>query len=393
MESKMETIKSLVQQYWLEAVDDKKFLDNFNTLVELKGDMAYSAIFKLLADMNIPPSDAKVHWGQFLKHRDMLLAQVQTSINLVAILCDYLTQQEFMFTPKLTDLSSFEDTIQKSTHDELTHLLNRSFFQENLDHQLAQAKRNESSLSLLFIDIDDFKEINDEFGHQAGDTVLCSVAKLLDEEIRQSDFAIRYGGEEFVVVMPETGTVDALILSERIRRSIEEHKYVYKKSKLRLTVSGGVASYPNDANDKEDLIYYADSALYRSKGAGKNCISVFKEDKRRFLRIKLEGPVRVRQMDFNRKEEFSGICKDIGIGGILFENNCSLDLGTELQVSTTISSKDSLVLIGTVVRVELVAPDRYDIGMAMSFKELDKLAKSEITKVLIQQIVEKKCTS
>ncbi|WP_019615387.1 diguanylate cyclase [Psychromonas ossibalaenae] len=382
----METIKLTVQKYWLEAVDDQQFLDDLGVLAELKGDRVYSETFKLLADFTISPADAGRHWGLFLKHRDLLLNQLNSSINMVALLCDYLARQNFKFTPKITDMMSFEETLNKSTHDELTHLLNRSFFEETLEHQLAQAKRLESLISLLFIDIDDFKEVNDNYGHQAGDSVLCIVAKIIEQEIRQSDFAVRFGGEEFVIVMPNTASMDALILAERIRRNIADHRFINDGKELRLTISGGVTTYPIDADNKEDLIYYADSALYQAKGAGKNCISIYKADKRRYLRIALDGKVRVRQLDFNCNEEYTGISKDIGIGGILFENNCPMDLGTNVQLSTKINNNDPIVLIGTVVRVELITVDRYDIGVALSFKELDKLAKTEIAKVVVKHV-------
>jgi len=369
----------------LESGDEEILLEDLQALIETEGEMTYPIIFNLLANLKFSLEDATLHWHQLLVHRQNLLNQIKRPMALVTVLCDYLTTQEdFGINPKLIDIKSFEHVIRTSTHDGLTGLLNRNYFQDTLGHQLAQAQRFESSLSLLFIDIDDFKEVNDSFGHVAGDSVIRKVAKIIESEIRQSDLAIRYGGEEFVVLMPGTASIDALVLAERIRNNIAESVLVTDAGDIKMSISGGVATYPVDAKNKEELIYFADSALYLSKGAGKNCISVFKEDKRRFMRIDVNEPVRIRPLDFNSIEEFAGNSKDISIGGILFESSCAFELGTKVQLTIQLNNKGPTLLIGTVVRVELTEDNLYDIGMALSFKELDKLVRSEITQVLIK---------
>lgn len=379
----METIEPKVLKICLNSSDDNILLKDLQSLIDVEGDMTYPVIFSLLANLKLSQEEAKLHWFQLLAHREGLLGLVKRPMTLVTVLCDYLASRDDLeINPKLVDIKSFEHVIRTSTHDALTGLLNRNYFQDTLGHQLAQTQRFDSNLSLLFIDIDDFKEINDEFGHVVGDNVICRVAEIIKDEIRQSDLAIRYGGEEFVVLMPGTASIDALVLAERIRTNIAESVLVTDTGDIRMSISGGVATYPVEAKNGEELVYFADSALYLSKGAGKNRISVFKEDKRRFMRIEVSEPVRIRPLDFNSVEEFSGISKDIGIGGILFENNFPFDLGTKVQLTIRLNQKDLTLLIGTVVRVELVGKDLFDIGMALSFKELDKIVRSEITKVL-----------
>jgi len=176
-----------------------------------------------------------------------------------------------------------------------------------------------------------------------------------------------------------------LILAERMRVNIEKRKLEVNDKALTVTISGGIASYPVNAQNVDDLISCADSALYRAKGAGKNNISLFKEDNRRFLRIDLRKTIQVKELGFSHLDAFLGKGKDICVGGILFENNRPLTIGTKVQISVPIGNDGPVLLIGTVVRVELLAPEKYDIGVVIAFKEMDKLAKNEISRFLVSQ--------
>jgi len=126
----------------------------------------------------------------------------------------------------------------------------------------------------------------------------------------------------------------------------------------------------------------ADSAVYLSKGAGKNCISHFKVEKRRYLRVKINQPVMAKELDFNKSKVFSGKSKDICVGGILFENPEPLPLGSLITVKIDVNGKEPIIIIGSVVRIEAFGENRYDIGMTTSFKELDKILTDEIAGIL-----------
>jgi diguanylate cyclase (GGDEF)-like protein len=119
-------------------------------------------------------------------------------------------------------------------------------------------------------DIDDFKKINDTYGHQIGDEILRSIARVVKNKMRAADIVARYGGEEFCVILPETGKEDAIKAAERMRRAIEDNQIVTERVKLKVTVSLGVSTYPEDAVDMHSLIREADKALYAAKAAGKN---------------------------------------------------------------------------------------------------------------------------
>ncbi len=156
--------------------------------------------------------------------------------------------------------------------DPLTAVLNRRALTERLSSEFERVKRYESTVSLLLIDIDHFKRVNDNYGHLVGDDVLTDVGRLLQSAVRSVDVVARYGGEEFVIVLPETGGPGATIFAERVREIVEQHRFAYNgTSELQLTASIGVASYPSPGVESvEELLSRADQALYRAKAEGRN---------------------------------------------------------------------------------------------------------------------------
>lgn len=159
--------------------------------------------------------------------------------------------------------------------DPLTQVVNRRALFARIGAELDRVKRYESVMSVLMLDIDHFKDINDTHGHLVGDDVLREVAGLLQTAIRSVDVVARYGGEEFVVVLPETPLAGAVTFAERIRAQIEEHPFCPSVGPLSITVSVGVAAYPGEGVDSiEDLFARADDALYRAKAEGRNAVAV-----------------------------------------------------------------------------------------------------------------------
>jgi two-component system cell cycle response regulator len=156
--------------------------------------------------------------------------------------------------------------------DPLTRLANRRVLVERLQAEIERARRYESVVSLLMIDLDHFKKVNDAHGHLVGDEVLQEVALLVQQAVRTVDVVARYGGEEFVVVLPETAGDGAVTFAERIRERLEAHTFATKAGlALRLTTSIGIATFPDrDVETAEDLFARADEALYRAKADGRN---------------------------------------------------------------------------------------------------------------------------
>nr|WP_243278162.1 GGDEF domain-containing protein [Clostridium yunnanense] len=150
--------------------------------------------------------------------------------------------------------------------DKLTGAFNRRKLQEIADIELERSKRYSIPISIIIFDIDDFKKINDKHGHSRGDIVLKNITKVITSKLRKTDFFIRWGGEEFVILAPETNIQGALILGEKIRKLVSENIYVALE---RVTVSVGVAEYKKELTYKE-FFDNADKALYIAKNSGKN---------------------------------------------------------------------------------------------------------------------------
>lgn len=161
----------------------------------------------------------------------------------------------------------FRQVQTQAMTDALTGLFNHRYFQERLDREMKLADRNNAQVSLILLDLDHLKRINDTHGHRTGDSALCHAAQIMQATVREVDICARYGGEEFVIVLPQCGREDAISVAERLRETIAS-KPVSKVGQV--TASFGVATYPAAAKTKEDLIEMADRAMYLAKAAGRN---------------------------------------------------------------------------------------------------------------------------
>ena len=158
--------------------------------------------------------------------------------------------------------------------DDLTKLFNSRHFHSVIDYEIEKARRYDSSLSMVFIDLDYFKNVNDNHGHLSGSQLLREVGALISREIRTIDIACRYGGDEFIILMPETNKKNAIHATERLRTSL--NKTIFLKGEgldYNVTASFGVGTYPIDANDKNELIQFTDMAMYRVKNMSRDGIS------------------------------------------------------------------------------------------------------------------------
>ena len=155
--------------------------------------------------------------------------------------------------------------------DDLTGLYNDRHLHALLTYEMERAGRYAAPLSLVFIDLDHFKQVNDTWGHLIGSRILRETGQLIQQVIRRVDFAARYGGDEFVVILPSTSKAGALVLAEKLRQRIGEHPFCGDTgTPVRVTASFGVATFPEDGIDKQQLINRADLAMYRAKDAGRN---------------------------------------------------------------------------------------------------------------------------
>jgi diguanylate cyclase (GGDEF)-like protein len=176
------------------------------------------------------------------------------------------------------DLQSIAAQFQLlSLTDPLTGLLNRRYLEERLSEEINRSKRYDYSMSFMMIDVDDFKNYNDLNGHAAGDEALQMVAQCLKSTLRSADVAVRYGGEEFSVLLPQTTAVEARVIAERVRLRVEQTIFPHGKTQPlnAVTVSIGISSFSRQLDTAAQIIYAADRALYLAKSRGKNSVQEF----------------------------------------------------------------------------------------------------------------------
>jgi len=176
-------------------------------------------------------------------------------------------------TNRVTQLDEARARLQQlAITDGLTGLYNYRYFREQLEHEINRASRHNLSLALIMMDLDFFKFYNDTNGHLAGDEVLRRISDLIQKNLRKIDIAVRYGGEEFAAILPETNHDAAIVVAEKIRRLVEEEPIPFQEKQPNgsLTISIGVSSYPNDSIDQEKLVAIADERLYKAKQLGRN---------------------------------------------------------------------------------------------------------------------------
>ncbi len=168
----------------------------------------------------------------------------------------------------------FEDAERLTITDDLTKLYNYRYLMQYLESEVKRCLRYKKKVSLLFIDVDGFKRINDTFGHLVGSQALAEMGQVFRRIVRESDVVGRYGGDEFVIVLPETPLNGAMVIAERIRKKVEECEFIAHNLSIRLTVSLGVANCPKHTLTAEGLIKKADAAMYRAKELSRNSIKV-----------------------------------------------------------------------------------------------------------------------
>ena len=163
--------------------------------------------------------------------------------------------------------------------DFLTGLKTRGYFEQQLDLEIKRTERKRAHFALLMVDIDHFKQLNDQYGHHVGDQVLRDVAAILMKDMREVDTVARYGGEEFVLILPETGEAGAMLVAERLRRAVEQARFFAGSPAAleHLTISIGISVFDTDAQFKRELIEAADAALYAAKSSGRNSVLLYSD--------------------------------------------------------------------------------------------------------------------
>jgi len=184
---------------------------------------------------------------------------------------------------KFTYNDDLEESFQRQMYDSalrdgLTRAFNKRYFSDRIRAEFAYSDRHGTPLALAIMDLDHFKSVNDTYGHLAGDSVLQTLAQLVQQSVRTEDVFARYGGEEFAVISRGITVESGLIMAERIRQAVEQHAFSWERQRLPITISIGVAGLPNPSlRSVEALIEAADSALYQAKHGGRNQVKIYRQ--------------------------------------------------------------------------------------------------------------------
>jgi diguanylate cyclase (GGDEF)-like protein len=316
-----------------------------------KGEAVHAALLAVLVNLEFPEAEARRHWRRIREHRTRLAEMLGRDPGLRVSLLDYFANVEHRLrNPKVIEVAAYERTERSAVTDGLTGLFNHAYFLQALRHEMIRSRRHSLKISLVLLDLDDFKKVNDTLGHLEGDRVLARAASLVKESVREIDVAARYGGEEFAVVLPETSRTGAYVVADRVRVRIEQR--FRRRRGPRVTVSGGIVTWPDDAATPADMIVKADEGLYRAKAAGKNRIVLAQGERRQHLRVPADHPVTLGAPG----QRTSARAKNVSAGGLLLSLKKPVPVGSAVRVVIRAPGAASVDLRGEVVRVDQALP-------------------------------------
>jgi diguanylate cyclase (GGDEF)-like protein len=240
----------------------KEYLDSSiaNTFSEL--------MFRLTHEI-YTEEKATALWQQIVLHRESLKEQVGRDMGMLVAALDYLSNiSGDISSPKIMEDLRIEEAAAMATRDSLTGLYLRGVFEFLLERMVQEHRRYDKALSVILLDIDDFKKVNDDYGHQVGDEVLLRIGEMVLNSIRKADSPARYGGEEIAIIFPETSIIQATVMADRLREDVRQR---FAASGPTITVSIGVSCiHEPDTTTASELVRQADKALYEAKRTGKD---------------------------------------------------------------------------------------------------------------------------
>jgi diguanylate cyclase (GGDEF)-like protein len=306
-------------------------------------DVTYSELIYLLSHLRFLPAEAREHWTRILAHRVDMQARLGSPVDLrVALASYFLEVNRKLHNPKIIEMQLFERTRDSAYRDGLTGLYNYRALREQLSREMFLSERSDLPLSLLMIDVDDFKAFNDANGHDAGNQALTRIAALLTGALRKGDLAARFGGEEFALILTATPKSGAALVAERILEAVGKEPFFGS----RLTVSLGLATFPADATSSGELIRRADRALYVAKAGGKNQVTLYGGSRRSHGRVDaaLDGECRTLSGD---REPVTTV--NLSEAGVLFETRRRIDPESLIELRLNLPGRPPVILAARVV--------------------------------------------
>ena len=356
-----------------DAHNEERILKRLDQIRTQSGLQAYAALLLILTNLGFEESEARRHWEEILKHRRALVQSLGRNVGLRVAVLDYFVNVNRQLTsPRIIDLSLVDRQDPSSSIDPRTGLWNARQFLSALQKEIRRAKRYRLDLTMLYLDIDDFREINERYGDLVGDILLREVAILIKNKIRDIDMAARLSGEEFGLILPETERMGSFLVAERIRKEMERHflRRDVDGRPIAMTVTIGMAKYPEDAAIADRLVRRAEEAMHQAKARGGNSVGVFYRERRNYIRFDVsrkQVTIRVQPADGSNVEPAQADHAPLNISrsGLLFESDKSYAIGDEVVIVCQDGRDQARVTLrARVVRLEEIEgePRRYEVG-------------------------------
>lgn len=251
--------------------DEDLILHEIDHLSESNDKELFADLFNVIANLDISEKEAISYWNEIKNHTLEMSEKLGRKVSFRVALLDHLmTKNRKIKNPKIIELNLFDAVIKNSIIDELTGIYNRRYFNSSFRREIKRATRYNRRICFFSFDADNFKRVNDVYGHNIGDEMLKIIGNTMIQVFRQEDFNYRLGGEEFGVVLPEIDMNSALVATKRFAAKLKEN--IKTRLDIDSSISGGISEFPIDGTTLEDLYLNADKALYKVKNSGKNNI-------------------------------------------------------------------------------------------------------------------------
>ncbi|NVO00691.1 MAG: diguanylate cyclase [Geobacteraceae bacterium] len=280
--------------------EDAKLLSCVNELAEAHGNTVYNEMLLLMTGKHFGTDLSKIYWHEVIEHSCKIFKPEFAGRGFRPALMDYLCHNAGALSdPRIIEGDYLYNITKSSVTDGLTGLYNQTYFKKVLEKTIFNQRRNDTStFALVFLDLDHFKQYNDRCGHLLGDEALRICAEIITSNLRDGDIAVRYGGEEFALLLPGLDRHTAFAVAERIRKGVESQPFQTQEllDSGNLTISGGISLFPDSGSTVEEILQTADKELYKAKER-RNCIYSFYDDKRSHARRPVKSLVEYATFD------------------------------------------------------------------------------------------------